>query len=189
LLFRQLGKGDIGRIIFFYVLFLAFFCDNIASGEFLSQLNSLYQKKEEKMPIMNFGGKSFQIEMLEGKAFLASADDWCPEWVQFVKAEEGITELTGKHYAVLFFLGCYYAEHKIAPLVLNVCQAVGLTIAQIYKLFPSGPCKGAGRMAGLPDIAYTWSDKYPGRSCHELQFLLYNQKLPPPAGSICLGDE
>jgi tRNA 2-thiouridine synthesizing protein E len=31
-----------------------------------------------------------------------------------------------------------------------MCQATGFSLMQIYDLFPSGPAKGACKVAGLP---------------------------------------
>ena len=35
-------------------------------------------------------------------------------------------------------------------MVRAVCKGTGLRLQQIYDLFPSGPAKGACKLAGLP---------------------------------------
>ena len=38
----------------------------------------------------------------------------------------------------------------MAPMVRSVCKETGLSLRRIYELFPSGPAKGACKLAGLP---------------------------------------
>jgi tRNA 2-thiouridine synthesizing protein E len=35
-------------------------------------------------------------------------------------------------------------------MVRKICQTTGLSLKRIYELFPSGPAKGACKLAGLP---------------------------------------
>jgi len=35
-------------------------------------------------------------------------------------------------------------------MVRSVCKTTGLALMRIYELFPSGPAKGACKVAGLP---------------------------------------
>ena len=44
----------------------------------------------------------------------------------------------------------YYKEFGIAPMVRKVCKESGFKLNEIYELFPSGPAKGACKLAGLP---------------------------------------
>ena len=43
-----------------------------------------------------------------------------------------------------------YREFEIAPMIRKMCKETGLSLRQIYELFPSGPAKGACKVAGLP---------------------------------------
>ena len=38
----------------------------------------------------------------------------------------------------------------LAPLIRKLCKETGCSIDRIYELFPSGPAKGACKIAGLP---------------------------------------
>ena len=42
------------------------------------------------------------------------------------------------------------ASVGIAPMVRKVCKETGFDLKTIYELFPSGPAKGACKIAGLP---------------------------------------
>ena len=58
--------------------------------------------------------------------------------------------MTEDHYKVMTFLQEYYEKNGIAPMVRVVSKNTGFKLKEIYDLFPSGPAKGACRMAGLP---------------------------------------
>ncbi|MGV8074973.1 MAG: TusE/DsrC/DsvC family sulfur relay protein [Syntrophobacteraceae bacterium] len=92
-------------------------------------------------------GKIFEVDE---DGFITSFDSWCPEWVDYVKGSEGINELTDEHLKVIAVLQDYYRKHGIAPMVRILTKVTGYKLRQIYELFPSGPGKGACRMAGLP---------------------------------------
>ncbi len=94
-----------------------------------------------------YGGKTFTIDE---DGFIESFDDYSPEWVQFVKKEEGIDELNEEHWKVINVLQDYYKKNGIAPMVRVLSKLTGFKLKHIYELFPSGPGKGACKMAGLP---------------------------------------
>ncbi|MBP6875305.1 MAG: TusE/DsrC/DsvC family sulfur relay protein [Candidatus Eisenbacteria bacterium] len=76
--------------------------------------------------------------------------EWNAQVAAFLAQSEGIAEITEKHWAVIHFIREYYAEHQLAPPVRLLCQQTGLTLREMYKLFTSGPARGACRVAGLP---------------------------------------
>jgi len=77
------------------------------------------------------------------------------EWDKLIAAalgrqEEGIEELDAEHWAVIDYIRDFYLKNNLAPMVRKICQATGFTLKHIYELFPSGPAKGACKLAGLP---------------------------------------
>ena len=44
----------------------------------------------------------------------------------------------------------YYLQFGIAPMIRKLCKESGFKLNEIYALFPSGPAKGACKLAGLP---------------------------------------
>ncbi len=96
---------------------------------------------------VEFKGKAFEVDE---DGFLSSFDAWCPEWVDYVKTSEGITDTTEEHWKVINMLQDYYQKHGIAPMVRILTKVTGYKLKYIYELFPSGPGKGACKMAGLP---------------------------------------
>jgi dissimilatory sulfite reductase related protein len=99
------------------------------------------------MPEVQFGGKTFVVDE---DGFIDSYTNWSLEWVQYVKKEEGIDELTAEHQEVIKVLREYYEKNGIAPMVRVLSKVTGYKLKHIYELFPSGPGKGACKMAGLP---------------------------------------
>jgi len=64
--------------------------------------------------------------------------------------QEGPAALDEKHWTVIDFIRAYYLEKGMAPMIRALCQHSGLRLREIYTLFPSGPAKGACKLAGLP---------------------------------------
>lgn len=88
---------------------------------------------------------------LNPEGFLADPSLW-NEAVALVLAqqEEGLDTLGEQHWSVIRFIRGHYLEHQTAPMVRAICRTVGVPLKTIYELFPSGPAKGACKLAGLP---------------------------------------
>jgi TusE/DsrC/DsvC family sulfur relay protein len=65
-------------------------------------------------------------------------------------SQEGLEKLTAEHWAVIDFIRKHYLQTSLAPMVRSICKTTGLPLRRIYELFPSGPAKGACKLAGLP---------------------------------------
>jgi len=91
-----------------------------------------------------------QIYNTDEDGFLEDLDNWNEAWVQYVKKIEGIAEVTEDHRRVIRVLQDYYKRNGTAPRMGRLTRATGFKLKYIYELFPSGPGKGACRMAGLP---------------------------------------
>jgi dissimilatory sulfite reductase related protein len=48
------------------------------------------------------------------------------------------------------YLRDYYMKFGVAPMIRKVCKDNNMKLTEIYALFPSGPAKGACKVAGLP---------------------------------------
>ncbi len=99
------------------------------------------------MPQVEFQGVEFTIDE---DGFIDDYGNWNETWVQYVKGAEGIEELTDEHNKVITVLREYYEKNGIAPMVRVLSKVTGFKLKHIYELFPSGPGKGACKMAGLP---------------------------------------
>ena len=50
------------------------------------------------MAEVQFKGKTFEVDE---DGFLLHFEEWCPEWLEYVKESEGIKELTPDHQKIL----------------------------------------------------------------------------------------
>ena len=85
----------------------------------------------------------------DNKGYLIDFDAWTPDLAVALAAEDEIDELTGDHWRIIDFLRGYQGEHGAAPRIRVLCQETGFSLKEIYELFPSGPAKGACKLAGL----------------------------------------
>ncbi|MCX8038209.1 MAG: TusE/DsrC/DsvC family sulfur relay protein [Candidatus Sumerlaeia bacterium] len=75
-------------------------------------------------------------------------------WNEAVAADLAKTEhvevMTEAHWKVVNMIRNYYLEFGVAPMIRKLCKETGFKLKEIYDLFPSGPAKGACKVAGLP---------------------------------------
>lgn len=90
-----------------------------------------------------------QVE-LDEDGFLVEPSDWNEAIVAIFAKAEDVAELTEDHWKVINYLRDYFKKFGMAPMVRKMCKDTGFTLKQIYELFPSGPAKGACKLAGLP---------------------------------------
>lgn len=100
------------------------------------------------MATIEHKGKAYEVD--EDGFLLNGSESWDQDWVDYVKSVEGIGELTEEHQKVIDALQEYYKKNGIAPMVRILSKTTGFPLKRIYELFPSGPGKGACKMAGLP---------------------------------------
>ncbi len=99
------------------------------------------------MGTIEFEGKSYSVDE---DGFIDDFNNWDEGWMKYVKTQEGIEELTEEHKQVIEVLQDYYRKNGIAPMVRILSKVTKFKLKYIYELFPSGPGKGACKMAGLP---------------------------------------
>lgn len=99
------------------------------------------------MPEINVNGAAFEVDE---DGFLVNLDDWTEEMAAFLAKEEGVEELTEDHWKLINYLRGYFKDYGIAPMVRKMTKESGYSLKEIYDLFPSGPAKGACKVAGLP---------------------------------------
>jgi dissimilatory sulfite reductase related protein len=99
------------------------------------------------MPTAEYLDKAFNVDE---EGFLRDLNDWCPEWVEYVRVSQGISKLGEEHWKLIHILQLYYKEHGFPPPVRILTITTGYKMKRIFELFPAGPGKGACKMAGLP---------------------------------------
>lgn len=99
------------------------------------------------MPDFMVGDKKYEVDE---DGFLQQPDSWNKDVAAAMAKTEGVEELTEDHWKVVNFLRDYYLEYQVAPMIRKLCKSTGFKLNKIYELFPSGPAKGACKIAGLP---------------------------------------
>ena len=82
--------------------------------------------------------------------FLEEPSCWNQEVAADFATTEGVSELTENPWKVINYLRNYYLQFGIAPMIRKLCKETGFKLNEIYAMFPSGPAKGACKLAGLP---------------------------------------
>jgi TusE/DsrC/DsvC family sulfur relay protein len=88
---------------------------------------------------------------LNEEGFLRDPQRWNKQVAEVLaKSQESLDKLTDEHWAVIDIIRKTYLETNLAPMVRTICKTSGLPLRRVYELFPSGPAKGACKLAGLP---------------------------------------
>jgi tRNA 2-thiouridine synthesizing protein E len=98
------------------------------------------------MPLFEHGNVKIEVDE---DGFMQEPDLWNEEVALALASTEGVADLTDEHWKVVNYLRDYYAEFQIAPMIRKLCKETGFPLKKIYELFPSGPAKGACKVAGL----------------------------------------
>ncbi len=99
------------------------------------------------MPTFTHGNVSVEVDE---DGFMQNPEEWNEEIAKALATTEGVEELTEEHWKVVKYLRDYYLQFGVAPMIRKLCKETGFNLKKIYELFPSGPAKGACKVAGLP---------------------------------------
>ena len=98
------------------------------------------------MPMYVHGDVSIEVD---DDGFMLHPENWDGAVAAALAAGDGVDALTEDHWKVIDYLREYYQEFNVAPMVRKLCKETGMPLKRIYDLFPSGPAKGACKVAGL----------------------------------------
>jgi dissimilatory sulfite reductase related protein len=84
------------------------------------------------------------------EGFFLDPSQWSEAMVPALAAQEGISDLTDRHWQVIRYMRREYLEKGTGPTVRVLGKASGVSIKELYELFPKGPAKVAARIAGIP---------------------------------------
>ena len=87
---------------------------------------------------------------LNDEGFLVDPGQWSEELAVELAARDGITELTAQHWKVIHFMRTEFFAKGTGPTVRALGKTSGVSIKELYQLFPKGPAKVAARIAGIP---------------------------------------
>jgi dissimilatory sulfite reductase related protein len=87
---------------------------------------------------------------LNDEGFFVDPNQWTREIAIELAKAEGIEELSPAHWTVLDFMRKEYFEKGTGPTVRVLGKTSGVSVKELYELFPKGPAKMAARLAGIP---------------------------------------
>ena len=99
------------------------------------------------MTTTTIGGHA--VEMNE-EGFFVHPDEWSEDMAPELARSEGIDELTDKHWQVIRFMRSEYEAKGTGPTVRVLGKTSGVSVKELYQLFPNGPAKSAAKIAGIP---------------------------------------
>ena len=98
------------------------------------------------MAMVKLGNKEVEVDE---DGFIQKPEDWDKAVAEDLAKMEEAYPMTDDHWKLVNYLRQYYTEFGIAPPIRMLTKQAGLDLKTIYKLFPSGPAKGACKIAGL----------------------------------------
>jgi TusE/DsrC/DsvC family sulfur relay protein len=99
------------------------------------------------MPTVTIAGADIA---LNAEGFLEQPDQWTEGVAIEIAKQEGIDPLTPRHWQVVNFMRQEYFEKGTGPTVRALGKTSGVSIKELYELFPKGPAKLAAKIAGIP---------------------------------------
>ena len=99
------------------------------------------------MPTATYAGHDVEVN---DEGFFSDPSAWSEEMAPEIAKDAGVDELTERHWDVIRFMRREYDEHGAGPTVRVLGKASGVSVKELYQLFPKGPAKLAARIAGIP---------------------------------------
>lgn len=98
------------------------------------------------MPMFEQGEVKIEVDE---DGFMKKPELWNEQVALALATTEGVDEMTEEHWKLVNYLRDYYLKFGIAPMIRKLCKETGVPLKKVYELFPSGPAKGACKVAGL----------------------------------------
>jgi TusE/DsrC/DsvC family sulfur relay protein len=99
------------------------------------------------MAMKEIAGK---VVELDADGHLKNRSDWSEVVARELAKEEGIQELTERHWVVINYMKKEFDAKGDAPSIRKLTKECGVDTKELYALFPKGPAKKAAKIAGLP---------------------------------------
>jgi TusE/DsrC/DsvC family sulfur relay protein len=99
------------------------------------------------MPTKNIAGIDVEVN---DEGFFVDPQQWTDAMAPELAAADGIDALTDRHWTVLHFMRDEYFDKGTGPSVRALGKTSGVSVKELYQLFPKGPAKIAARIAGIP---------------------------------------
>jgi TusE/DsrC/DsvC family sulfur relay protein len=87
---------------------------------------------------------------VDAEGFLTNREQWNEQIGEAIARENGIPELTDRHWLVVTFMRERFLATGTAPTIRSLGKESGVSIKELYQLFPKGPAKLAAKIGGIP---------------------------------------
>ena len=87
---------------------------------------------------------------VDAEGFMTDASQWSEAIATAIARENGIAELTERHWLVVRFMRDRYLATGTAPSIRSLGKESGVPVKELYQLFPKGPAKLAAKIGGIP---------------------------------------
>ena len=87
---------------------------------------------------------------VDAEGFLTDPAEWSEQIAAAIASDNGIAELTDRHWQVVRFMRETYLRDGEAPSIRSLGKTSGVSIKELYQLFPKGPAKLAAKIGGIP---------------------------------------
>jgi len=87
---------------------------------------------------------------VDAEGFLTNPEQWNEQIAEAIAADNGLAELTDRHWLVVRFMRDRYLRTGNAPSIRALGKESGVPVKELYELFPKGPAKLAAKIGGIP---------------------------------------
>jgi TusE/DsrC/DsvC family sulfur relay protein len=87
---------------------------------------------------------------VDAEGFLTNHEQWNEAIAEAIARDNGIPELTERHWLVVRFMRDRYLSTGTAPSIRSLGKESGVPVKELYELFPKGPAKLAAKIGGIP---------------------------------------
>jgi len=87
---------------------------------------------------------------VDAEGFLADPAQWNEHIAEAIAAQNGVPELTERHWLVVRFMRDRFLQTGTAPSIRSLGKESGVPVKELYRLFPKGPAKLAAKIGGIP---------------------------------------
>ncbi|MEZ5023531.1 MAG: TusE/DsrC/DsvC family sulfur relay protein [Chitinophagales bacterium] len=86
------------------------------------------------------------------QGYLLDLNQWTKDIAQEIANEEGVGQLTDRHWEVIKYLQDEYKKETRLS-IRSIGKSGVVDIKEFYALFPEGPLKKAAKISGIPKPA------------------------------------
>ncbi|MFI0509864.1 TusE/DsrC/DsvC family sulfur relay protein [Streptomyces canus] len=99
------------------------------------------------MPTVTYDNTDIPVD---DEGFFTDPARWTETMAEQIARGAGIDTLTDRHWIVIRFMREQYAAKGTGPTVRVLGKTSGVSVKELYQLFPKGPAKTAAKIAGIP---------------------------------------